>query len=89
MLDSEQEMLLSQFGCDALVRVAIFGSSDIYIADLADRAAYSHSFLGTIYRHAKYANRSSEAKWLLAGNQNLKFDEIWVYKSSDTILIFS
>ena len=55
-------------------------SSDIYIADRADKVVNSHSFLGTTYRHAQYAKGSSEAKSFLAGGQNFKLDEIEVYK---------
>jgi hypothetical protein len=55
-------------------------SSDIYIADRADKAANSHSFLGTTYGHAQYAKGSREAKLFLAGGQNFKLDEIEVYK---------
>ena len=74
----KQPLLLSQFGCDASSSPSF--SSDIYIADRADRAANSHSFLGATYRHAQYAKGSSEARSFLAGSQNFKLDEIEVYK---------
>ena len=56
---------------------------DIHIANNANTAKGSYSYLGSAYKHPQYAKGTNEASTFLAGSHKFQLDETEVYQKEE------
>ena len=66
--------------CNSEYGPTVGGGHDIFIANNANTAMDSYSYLGTTYSHPQYLEGTNEARAFLAGSHKFQLDEIEVYK---------